>query len=79
MFNALRDKNEDADPLMGKEFIILLKSTNENGGPEAGGEQPPPTSTTPDLPATKEKKSRARPKKGAVGVEEGRSLKLLGC
>jgi hypothetical protein len=67
MFNALRDKNEDTNPLMSKEFVILLKPSAENGG-ETTNEVPveAPTSTTPD------KKLKSKGKKASI-TDEGKA------
>lgn len=66
LFNGLRDKNEDTDPLMSKEFVILLKSSNENGGGETT-EQPMASTAMLDIPSSssiqKDKKMKGKPNK----------------
>ncbi|KAI6177854.1 hypothetical protein M3Y97_00952600 [Aphelenchoides bicaudatus] len=70
MFNSHRDKNEDTNPLMSKEFVILLKTSNGN---EGGGdsEHAGDDSTIADAPiasTSMEKKPKSKKKQEEVSA-----------
>lgn len=63
MFNQFRDKNQDTDPFMTKEFVIQLKGTADEG---TGADQQPDS----PLPCTS---AQTAPAAGAKRKSNGRA------